>query len=58
MVDDYNAIVCAKIPNKDNNPNTYETVKQLMIHGPCGNFMTNALYMKNGKCSKGYPKCF
>src|ERR1044072_1629922 len=46
MVDDYDAIVCAEIPNKDDNPDTYETVKQLMIHGPCSNFITNASYIK------------
>ncbi|CAB4419743.1 unnamed protein product [Rhizophagus irregularis] len=57
-VDDYDTIVCAEIPNKNSNPNTFETVKYSMMHGPCGIFMTNAPCMKDGKCSKGYPKHF
>jgi hypothetical protein len=57
-VDDYDAIVCAEIPDKNSDPNTYETVKHSMMHGPCGYLMTNAPCMKNGKCSKGYPKHF
>ena len=27
-----------------------------MLHGPCGPLATDASCMKNGKCSKGYPK--
>jgi len=27
-----------------------------MVHGPYGSFNPNAVYMKDGACSKGFPK--
>ncbi|CAJ0761863.1 8612_t:CDS:2, partial [Entrophospora sp. SA101] len=47
-----------EIPDRDGDPYTFDTVKRSMIHGPCGAFMQNAPCMKNGRCSKGYPKHF
>ena len=57
-VADYDAIVSAEIPDKNRNPNTFNTVKQIMMHGPCGIFNSNAPCMKDEKCSKKYPQNF
>ena len=55
---DYDTIVSAEIPDKNRDPNTYKTVVQSMIHGPCGIHKSNAPCMKDGKCSKKYPRNF
>ena len=55
---DYDTIVSAEIPDKDRNPNTFNTVKQTMMHGPCDILNPNALCMKDGKCSKKYSQNF
>jgi hypothetical protein len=33
-------------------------VAEHMVYGPCGTYNTNSLCMKNGRCSKNYPKQF
>ena len=55
---DYDTIVSAEIPDKNRDPNTYKTIVQSMIHGPCGIHKSNAPCMKDGKCSKKYPRNF
>ena len=57
-VADYDAIISAEIPDKNRDPNTYNTVTRSMIHGPCGILNLNASCMKDGKCSKRYPRNF
>ncbi|EEY61181.1 helitron helicase-like protein [Phytophthora infestans T30-4] len=49
-------MVCAEIPDKDTNPQLYETVMSCMLHGPCGPANPSCACMKDGKCTKGYPK--
>jgi len=55
---DYDRMVCAELPDKIQFPELYETVTSCMLNGPCGLANSNAPCMKDGKCSKHYPKPF
>ena len=54
---DVDATCTAEIPDKDADPELYNIVSNNMIHGPCGEqYNPDAPCMRNGKCSKGFPK--
>jgi hypothetical protein len=36
----------------------YETITKNNIHGPCGKLKPDAMCMKDGVCSKNFPKQF
>ena len=55
--DDYDNLVCAEIPSKDN-PVLRALVLKHMIHNPCGEHNPDAPCMVDNKCSKFYPKDF
>ena len=51
-------IISTELPDSQYDPIAYEIVRQLIIHGPCGIMNPRCSCMKNGKCSKNYPKQF
>ena len=53
---DIDSCISAQWPDAQKYPLLFETIKSCMVHGPCGNINLNAPCMKNGICSKGYPK--
>ena len=57
-IEDVDALVSAEIPDPDEFPHLYETVKTSMMHGPCGKDFPDAVCMVDGKCSKNFPKEF
>jgi hypothetical protein len=52
------ACVSAELPDALEHPNLHKTVIKSMVHGPCGALNPHCPCMKDGKCSKGYPKEF
>ena len=55
---DYDRIVCGELPSPELQPILYGIVRRCMIHGPCGLINKNAPCMRNGSCSKHFPKQF
>lgn len=53
---DIDKVILAEIPDPDNDPILHEIVKKNMIHGPCGSFNHKSPCMKDGCCSKRYPR--
>ncbi|POS81943.1 hypothetical protein EPUL_005920, partial [Erysiphe pulchra] len=53
-VEQIDELVCAQMPTDD--PELAAFVKTHLTHGPCGPDFPNAPCMRDGKCSKGFPK--
>lgn len=56
--DDIDKYVTAEIPNKITDQRLFEIVTKSMIHGPCGSLNPKSPCMRNGSCSKNFPKEF
>ena len=55
---DIDKVVSAEIPNIQTHPTLHEYVVKHMMHGPCGVLNPNSVCMRDGKCTKDYPKRF
>uniref|UniRef100_H3G691 Helitron helicase-like domain-containing protein n=1 Tax=Phytophthora ramorum TaxID=164328 RepID=H3G691_PHYRM len=51
-------MVSAELPDREKFPQLFETIMTFMLHGPCGAANPSCACMKDGKCTKGYPKPF
>src|SRR5437764_7768064 len=56
--EDFDRLVCAEIPDENDQPKLFETVSKRMVHGPCGVFNPESPCMVDGKCSKKYHREF
>jgi len=51
-------VIKASWPDPENEPRLFNIVSRRMVHGPCGAFNAHSPCMRDGKCSKGFPKPF
>ncbi|KAL7302634.1 hypothetical protein TKK_0004696 [Trichogramma kaykai] len=54
--DQIDEIILAEIPDSNIDPGFFEVISKNMVHGPCGTINKDSPYMKDGKCTKRYPK--
>ena len=52
------SIIRATWPDPEREPHLFSIIKHSMVHGPCGPWKPDTPCMKDGKCSKGFPKQF
>lgn len=53
---DIDKIISAELPDPNEDPILFEIIKKHMIHGPCGLYNKKSPCMKDGFCTKSYPK--
>lgn len=51
-------IICAELPDPEEDEILFDIVCQQMIHGPCGVLNAYSPCMKDKKCTKRYPREF
>ncbi|EEY60735.1 helitron helicase-like protein [Phytophthora infestans T30-4] len=54
--EDVDKLVSSELPDKEKYPELYDTVISNMLHGPCGQQNPSCPCIKNGRCSKKFPK--
>lgn len=56
--DDYDKFVSSELPDPVTQPLLFAAVQKHMVHGPCSALNQNARCMKDGVCTKNYPKSY
>ena len=56
--EDYDRLVCAEIPDPNENPRLWKVVTEAMLHGPCGPSNPSASCMQRGRCRFRYLNFF
>src|ERR1044072_6139123 len=56
--DKIDSVICAELPHPGRYPKLFEVVSNFMVHGPCGTSNRQSPCMKDGICSKHFPKKF
>jgi hypothetical protein len=56
--EDVDMVISAEIPDPVVNPRLHKAVVDFMLHGPCGHDNPTCPCMKDGACSKQFPKAF
>jgi hypothetical protein len=54
--DQIDSVISAELPNPEQDPILSHVIQKNMIHGPCGTINPHAACMKDGKCTKRYPR--
>jgi hypothetical protein len=54
--DQIDSVISAELPDPQQDPRLFEIVVKNMIHGPCGSVNPSSSCMKDGKCTKRYPR--
>ncbi|RCN40974.1 hypothetical protein ANCCAN_13079 [Ancylostoma caninum] len=57
-VEDVDNVVCAELPSREEEPEAYAAITSYMIHRKCGVHDPHLPCMREGKCSKHFPKPF
>ena len=56
--DQIDSIISAELPDPNEDPELFATITKHMIHGPCGQLNRRSPCMKDGQCTKHYPREF
>ena len=54
--DQIDSVISAELPDPEQDPRLFEVIVKNMIHGPCGSVNPTSPCMKEGKCTKRYPR--